>query len=81
MPNIIKVENTVIKFTFFVKMNQHQPSFVSESNNEVTVHINSIEFYRVFKKALEDYKTQLKGSNRLQNNFINAWESIDSTTP
>jgi hypothetical protein len=79
MPNVIKVDNTLIKFTFFVKTNQHEPSFVSESRNEITVHINSIEFYRVYKRALEDYKTKLERSNDLQNNFINAWESIDST--
>jgi len=54
-------------------------SYVSKSNNITSVHINGIEFYRIFKKALQDYKISVEGSDELQDNFINAWESIDNT--
>jgi hypothetical protein len=79
MPKIIKVNDTFLKFAFFVKMSQYQLSYVSKSNNIIHVHINVIEFYRVFKKALQDYKTSVEESDALQDNFINAGESIDNT--
>ena len=60
-------------------MSPYELSYVSKSNNITRVHINGIEFYRVFKKALQDYKTSVEGSDALQDNFINAWESIDNT--
>jgi hypothetical protein len=79
MPNVIKVNDTFVEFAFFVKMSQYELSYVSKSNNTIRVHINGIEFYRVFKKALQDYKTSVEGSDALQDNFINVWESIDNT--
>jgi hypothetical protein len=79
MPKIIKVNDTFLEFAFFVKMSPYEPSYVSKSNNIIGVHINGIEFYSVFKKALQDYKTSVEESDALQDNFINAWESIDNT--
>ena len=79
MPKIIKVNDTFLEFAFFVKMSPYELSYVSKSNNIIGVHINGIEFYSVFKKALQDYKTSVEESDVLQDNFINAWESIDNT--
>ena len=79
MPKIIKVNDTFLEFAFFVKMSPYELSYVSKSNNIIGVHINGIEFYSVFKKALQDYKTSVEESDALQDNFINAWESIDNT--
>ena len=79
MPKVIKVNNTFVEFAFFVNMSQYELSYVSKSNNILRLHINGIEFYRVFKKALQDYKTSVEVSDALQDNFINAWESIDNT--
>ena len=79
MPKVIKVNDTFVEFAFFVKMSPYELSYVSKSNNIIRVHINGIEFYRVFKKALQDYKTSDEGSYVLQENFINAWESINNT--
>ena len=80
MPKIIKVNDTFLEFVFFVKMSPYELSYVSKSNNIIGVHINGIEFYSVFKKALQDYKTSVEESDALQDNFINAWESIDNTS-
>ena len=79
MPKVIKVNDTFVEFAFFVKMSPYELSYVSKSNNIIRIHINGIEFYRVFKKALQDYKTSVEESDALQDNFINAWESIDNT--
>jgi len=79
MPKIIKVNDTFLEFAFFVKMSPYELSYVSKPNNIIGVHINGIEFYSVFKKALQDYKTSVEESDALQDNFINAWESIDNT--
>jgi hypothetical protein len=38
-----------------------------------------LSFIVYLKRALQDYKTSVEGSDALQDNFINAWESIDNT--
>lgn len=38
-----------------------------------------LSFIMYLKRALQDYKTSVEGSDALQDNFINAWESIDNT--
>ena len=38
-----------------------------------------LSFIVYLKKALQDYKTSVEESDALQDNFINAWESIDNT--
>jgi hypothetical protein len=72
MPKVIKVNNTFVEFAFFVSMSPYELSYVYKSNNIIRVHINGIEFYHVFKKAQQDYKTSVEVSDALQDNFINA---------
>lgn len=44
----------------------------------LTIMLNGIEFYRIFKSAIEKYGRDLEHNTMLQNNFINAWRSIDN---
>jgi hypothetical protein len=78
MPNVIKVAGTLIKFTFITDMNPYKLSYVTRKNNTIGIYLNGIEFYRIFKKALEKYGTLLDKDDTLQNHFIEAWESIDN---
>ena len=83
MPNVIKVDGTLIKFTFIADMNPadmnpYKFSYVTRRNNTIAINLNGIEFYRIFKKNMEKYGTQLDKDDTLQNHFIEAWESIDN---
>ena len=58
-------------------------SYASKSKNEINIRFNGIEFYRVFKRAIEEYRNELERGrlkDKLQNKFISAWESIDNTS-
>lgn len=78
MPNTFKVKDTEVSFTFVVSMTPYKVSHASKSNNEINIRFNGIEFYHVFKSALECYKNDLEHDDTLQNKFISAWESIDN---
>jgi hypothetical protein len=79
MPKIIKVNDTIVKFTFGVSMSPYKLSYVLRRNNDIHIMFNGIEFYRIFRSAIEQYGRDLEHDDTLQNNFINAWESIDNT--
>lgn len=54
------------------------PSQVTkDSNNNIIIVINSIEFCRTLRKAINDYGIKLRTDEDLQLNFINAWNSIN----
>jgi hypothetical protein len=78
MPNVIMVDGTLIKFTFIADMNPYKLSYVTRQDNVIGIYLNGIEFYRIFKEALEKYGTRLDKDDTLQNHFIGAWESIDN---
>jgi hypothetical protein len=44
----------------------------------ILININSIQFYGIFKRAIDDYKTELRNDEVLQCCFINAWQSIEN---
>jgi len=79
MPNVIKVYNTFVTFTFVVSTNSLRLTSASKSGNEINIRFNGIEFSRIFKRAVEKYRSDLDRDHKLQDNFINAWESIDNT--
>jgi hypothetical protein len=60
LPKVIKVNDTFVEFAFFVKMSPYELSYVSKSNNITRVHINGIEFYRVFKRLCKITRQALK---------------------
>ena len=74
IPNIIKVSNNRVQFSFFVS--HDKPSYITKSKDEViTIHINSIQLYHILKQAIDKYKSKLETDDNLQRNFIDGWES------
>jgi hypothetical protein len=65
-----------IQFQFFVE-NRNVPSHIKKNNNTIVISINIFELYRILEKAIEDYCDRLKEDDTLQNNFIEAWSSIE----
>jgi hypothetical protein len=46
-------------------MNPYNLSYVTRKNNTIGINLNGIEFYRIFKKALGKYGTQLDKDDTL----------------
>jgi hypothetical protein len=53
-------------------------SYVSKNNNEIRIHLNSIELHNMLRRAIGQYRVELQGTKELQENFIWAWDSIES---
>ena len=70
----------LIQFQFFVE-NRNVPSHIKKNNNTIVISINVFELYRILEKAIEAYRDRLKDDDKdaehLQNNFIEAWSSIE----
>lgn len=62
----------------FYVQDSRTPSHVTKLQNMIFISINSIEFYRVFKQAIDNYRNELTTDEGLQSHFICAWESIES---
>jgi hypothetical protein len=74
IPNIIQISTNRVQFSFFVS--HDKPSYVTKSKDEdITIHINSIQFYDILKEAIDNYKSKLETDDNLQRNFIAGWES------
>jgi hypothetical protein len=58
VPKSMTYSNKRIQFMFYVDR-VGVKSHVTKSRNKVKININSTEFYRIFKKALEDYKGEI----------------------
>src|SRR5207249_2884632 len=65
-----------IGFTFYVHR-KSVPSSITRKNNNIIISFNSIEFYKVLKHSIQQYKTELRISRDLQLKFIRAWKSIE----
>lgn len=65
-----------IQFQFFVE-DRNVPSHIKKNNNTIVISINIFELYRILENAIEDYCDRLKDDDTLQNNFIEAWSSIE----
>jgi hypothetical protein len=77
MPKSMQYSCIPIKFTFYVQ-DASVPSHVIKHPEMILIKINSIQFYGIFKCAIDDYKTELKNDEDLQSRFINAWQSIEN---
>ena len=75
IPKEIRRARKKVQFMFYVDPSTTK-SNVTESGNTIKININSIEFYHVFKEALEDYKTELTTDPNIQTNFMKAWKSV-----
>src|SRR5438128_11825165 len=53
-------------------------SDVTKDHEGILIMINSVQFYEIFKKAIHDYRTELKSNEELQCNFVDAWQSIEN---
>lgn len=76
IPKSMQYSDIPIKFTFYVQ-DASVPSCVIKYPENILIKINSIQFYGIFKRAIDDYKTELKNDENLQCHFINAWQSIE----
>jgi hypothetical protein len=76
-PKSIQYSNDTIRFTFYSEIEMQ--SYVSKNNNEIRIHLNSIELYNMLRRAVGEYMIELQGTKELQENFIWAWNSIESS--
>jgi len=76
-PKSIQYSNDTIRFTFYSEIEMQ--SYVSKNNNEIRIHLNSIELYNMLRRAVSEYRIELQGTKELQENFIWAWNSIESS--
>lgn len=75
IPNAMIHGQVNIDFNFVLT----HPSQVIKDNknsNMITIRINSIDFCKVLRNAIDTYKSRLQTNQDLQINFISAWESI-----
>jgi hypothetical protein len=75
IPNTITVSTNRVVFSFFVSHALDNTSYITKSNDELTLNINSIQFYHILKEAICEYKSKLESEDSLQLNFIDGWES------
>jgi hypothetical protein len=74
IPNTIRVSRTHVQFSFFVDQSSDKPSSVTKSGLNITIYVNSIQFYHILKRSIDKYRSKLKTDNKLQLDFITAWE-------
>lgn len=75
-PKSIRYSNHIIHFTFYAEVGME--SSVGKNGNEIRIYLNSVELYDELKRAIGEYKVELQGTKELQDNFISAWDSIES---
>lgn len=75
-PKSIQYSNDAFRFTFYSEIGMQ--SYVSKNNNEISIHLNSVELNTTLRRAITEYKVELQGTKQLQANFIQAWASIES---
>jgi len=69
-------KHTYIRFGFYVE-DQNYPSHIRKRDNTIWICINVFELFRVLESAIRDYLNELKCDEKLQDNFIMAWSSIE----
>lgn len=75
IPNMIEVSNNRVEFTFFVNHDLSKSSYVTRSKDgNITIHINSIQFYHLLKQGIDKYESKLKTHDNLQRNFVYSWK-------
>jgi hypothetical protein len=77
IPKSMQYSRTRVQFTFYVQ-DSSVPSNVTKSEDLILIKISSIEFYRTFKQAIDNYKIELEKDEELQSHFIDAWQSIEN---
>jgi hypothetical protein len=77
-PKPLKLNDQVVRFTFFVE-SRHTQSWACTEANTTYININVFELYEILKISIENYRNELQGDNEeIQNNFIKAWDSIET---
>lgn len=75
IPKTMKYSDRRIGFMFYVD-DVRVKSHVTKSGNKIKININSIEFFKIFMKAFEDYKSDINSIPLRRKNFMVAWRSI-----
>jgi hypothetical protein len=78
-PKSIKYKKDIVEFMFYVERSRKK-SHVTRNGNTILINVNSIEFYRMLKKAFQDYKKDIQADRTLQMNFYKASKSIERNT-
>lgn len=78
IPKILNHTTNKILFQFRADIREDKLSFISKDAGIIVIVINSVEFYRILKKAINSYKINLQRSDLLQSRFIKAWQSIEN---
>jgi len=58
----------------------YNSSYETSYNTVIRIRINVFNMYKVLKEAIEKYLSDLDEKEELQENFINAWKSIEDNT-
>jgi len=69
-------KRTYIRFGFYVE-DQNFSSYIQKKDDTIWIYINVFELFRVLELAIYDYLNELKCDEKLQDNFIMAWASIE----
>ncbi len=75
-PKVVRRRRDYIQFSFYVD-DYRIPSYIERKGRIIVIMFNSIEYYKVLKRAISTYKTDLQKRRELQLNFIRAWRSIE----
>lgn len=72
----IRCQGINIVFIFTFSSSRNKPSFKLKSDFEISINI--FNFNSELKEAVERYRLELKNDESMQNNFIDAWSSIEN---
>lgn len=75
-PKTMRRGSSYIQFQFIVEP-KSTPSAIHLVRNNIVLQINSLEYFRVVKRAIAAYKRELQTDTLLQRNFIRAWRSYE----
>ena len=82
-PTFFEYQGNYISFEFSVR-NPSEVRIVNNSSSEtpynMVIRLNVFNLYKVLKEAIEKYLADLDEKKDLQENFINAWKSIEDNT-
>jgi len=78
-PKSVKYSGYTVDFMFYVERRTKASHIeIDRTAKYIHININSIEYFQIFERAVSKYEKALRAHDDLQNNFIDAWKSIET---
>lgn len=78
-PKSVKYSGYTVDFMFYVERRSKLSHIeIDRKTKHIQMKINSIEYFQILEKAVSKYERKLRAREDLQNNFIDAWKSIET---